>query len=82
MSIYERQKQNAMLTNNNIKLPMDFDLYKTLAAYNNNIKVSEVTLRQRENAKLSILKGAFDSSFKFPPLIELLEYYNNNKGGN
>jgi hypothetical protein len=80
MSIYERQKQNAMLTNNNnIKLPMDFDLYKTLAAYNNNIKISEVTLRQREEAKLSMYKGRLDSSFKFPQLIELLEYYSRNK---
>jgi hypothetical protein len=70
------------ITNNNIKLPIEFDIFKTLAAYNNNIKISEVTLRQREEAKLSMYKGRLDSSFKFPPLIELLEYYNNNKGGN
>ena len=80
MSIYERQIQNAnRITNNNIKLPMYFDLYKTLAAYNSNIKMKDVTLRQRENAKLSLLKGQFDSTFKFPSLIVLLEYYNNNK---
>jgi len=77
MSIYDRSIK--IVTNNNIKLPIDFDLYKTLAAYNNNIKISQVTLRQREEAKLSILKGRFDSSFKFPQLIELLAYYNSNR---
>ena len=81
MSIYKRQKQNAIkiVTNNNIKLPIDFDLYKTLAAYNNNIKVSEVTLRQREEAKLSMYRGIYGSSFVFPPLIVLCEYYSKNK---
>ena len=67
------------ITNNNIKLPIEFDIFKTLAAYNNNIKISEVTLRQREEAKLSMYKGRLDSSFKFPQLIELLEYYSRNK---
>lgn len=78
MSIYKQQKQNAIHCND-ITLPIDFDLYKTLAAYNNNIKVSEVTLRQREEAKLSMYRGQFEPSFKFPPLITLLEYYNTNK---
>jgi hypothetical protein len=81
MSIYNRQKQNAIkiVHNKDVKLPIDFDLFKTLAAYNNKIKISEVTLRQREEAKLSMYRGQFEPSFKFPLLIELLEYYTENK---